>query len=62
MNMDYINTAKDMILLNLKKIKKININMNCYLCGKELVYDFEINDGVCESCQINKNDEILKEI
>lgn len=37
---------------NLKDIKK------CAICGRTLRYDFEINSGVCDTCQVNKKPKI----
>lgn len=34
-----------------KKIKNEN-SFTCSICGKKLVYQFEIDDGICEECMI----------
>jgi DNA-directed RNA polymerase subunit RPC12/RpoP len=31
----------------------MNESKKCALCGKELIYDFEIEDGICEECSMN---------
>jgi hypothetical protein len=27
----------------------------CYLCSRPLKYDFEIEEGICESCKMKPN-------
>jgi hypothetical protein len=34
----------------------------CSMCGKKLRYAFEIQSGICESCQIGKQAKVSKNV
>lgn len=40
-----------------KENKKFT-NKRCFVCGKELRYHFEIENGICEDCQLSKNKKV----
>ncbi|NPV13184.1 MAG: hypothetical protein HPY57_15565 [Ignavibacteria bacterium] len=45
----------------MKKKKDISLfkdEKKCALCGRQLRYFFELESGVCEKCQIGKNQKI----
>lgn len=35
--------------------------MKCTICGRELVYEFEINDQICETCTLDIKYRLFKE-